>query len=819
MCGGTSTTNWAARRRASTPTRAPRATEYDELDRPVAAWDGRNKKTSTVYDKLGRTQSTWQGDADTGTKLSETRYDKAGWLGQAYAFFNYISPTESFATAVQSMDEFYRPLKTAYQVPASQGATGRHVRLLHRVQPGRHGPGRAACPPSRICRPEALVYTYDALQRPTTMTGTYPVCHQHRLLQRTVSVQQFELFHGNGKKVQQTFDYETGTDRLTRSVVDVVGTTVAKESNYSYDQAGNVLSISDTANRPRRTSSASPTTAGSDCPTHGLRRSTAATRGRQRHHGLYRPGGRHRAHGMRVRGRFERARRPGPVLEVVRPPTPSATASPRSAHDTGLDAAKNITRSYDLRWRRRAGRRTAPGHQGRREDPDRVTAVRRTSTTTRAAPPSGPSAATPSPWTGTHSGKLAEVTEANGSKTSYLYDASGSRALCARIPPARPSTCRASSSSCRRTAPRRKRPATTRTPVRPSRSATDGEGLLPRLRPPRHGRAGDRLRHGRDLPAALRPLRRRARRRHRHLAGGEGLRRRHDRRLYRPDPSGGAGIRPDHRQVHLGRPDHRLHQTAADQRLRLRRQHAGHAVPTRRGLESRFPYSWSARVPSGTYRRRPAARRSTLRSPRSTRPPRTWRRRRDSSPSPSSASSRQARHSSRPPASTDLLDTELEKLHRLSQDQTALTGVRSGYTKLDELTGGFQNGNLVVIAARPSMGKSALVTNMAENAAIQHGGRRRPVQPRDVRGRARPALHRLTGQHQGRGAAQGPRRRAALAEDPAGLPAAPRTRRCTSTTPAATGLLEIRAKARRLALPQPDLGLIIVDYLQLHARR
>ena len=69
----------------------------------------------------------------------------------------------------------------------------------------------------------------------------------------------------------------------------------------------------------------------------------------------------------------------------------------------------------------------------------------------------------------------------------------------------------------------------------------------------------------------------------------------------------------------------------------------------------------------------------------------------------------------------DVLDTELEKLHRLSQDQTSLTGVRSGYTKLDELTGGFQNGNLVVIAARPSMGKSALVTNIAENAAIQHG--------------------------------------------------------------------------------------------------
>ena len=53
----------------------------------------------------------------------------------------------------------------------------------------------------------------------------------------------------------------------------------------------------------------------------------------------------------------------------------------------------------------------------------------------------------------------------------------------------------------------------------------------------------------------------------------------------------------------------------------------------------------------------------------------------------------------------DVLDAELEKLHRLSRDKTSLTGVGSGYTKLDEITGGFQNGNLVVVAARPGMGK------------------------------------------------------------------------------------------------------------------
>ena len=54
----------------------------------------------------------------------------------------------------------------------------------------------------------------------------------------------------------------------------------------------------------------------------------------------------------------------------------------------------------------------------------------------------------------------------------------------------------------------------------------------------------------------------------------------------------------------------------------------------------------------------------------------------------------------------------------------SLTGTPSGFTDIDDLTGGFQPGNLIVLAARPSMGKSALVTNIAENAAIDA---RRPV--------------------------------------------------------------------------------------------
>ena len=66
----------------------------------------------------------------------------------------------------------------------------------------------------------------------------------------------------------------------------------------------------------------------------------------------------------------------------------------------------------------------------------------------------------------------------------------------------------------------------------------------------------------------------------------------------------------------------------------------------------------------------------------------------------------------------DILHEETEKLHRLSVSKTPLTGTPSGFKDLDEKTGGFQAGNLIVLAARPSMGKSALVANIAENAVL-----------------------------------------------------------------------------------------------------
>ena len=72
----------------------------------------------------------------------------------------------------------------------------------------------------------------------------------------------------------------------------------------------------------------------------------------------------------------------------------------------------------------------------------------------------------------------------------------------------------------------------------------------------------------------------------------------------------------------------------------------------------------------------------------------------------------------------EILHEQIDKLEQLSRDGQSVTGTPSGFQDLDDITGGFQQSNLIVLAARPSMGKSALVTNIAENVAVKH---ERPV--------------------------------------------------------------------------------------------
>ncbi|MEA2482574.1 MAG: replicative helicase [Thermoleophilaceae bacterium] len=167
----------------------------------------------------------------------------------------------------------------------------------------------------------------------------------------------------------------------------------------------------------------------------------------------------------------------------------------------------------------------------------------------------------------------------------------------------------------------------------------------------------------------------------------------------------------------------------------------------------------------------------------------------------------------------DILHDEIDKLEALSEKGVALTGTPSGFSDLDDLTGGFQPGNLLILAARPAMGKSALALNMAQNATLGKGTQGRGPVPValfslemsrvEIAHRMLGAEAKISGDALRKGQVKSDWRRVLLASEK--LSKAPLWIDDSSDL----GIHELRAKVRRLKSRQPDLGLVIVDYLQL----
>jgi replicative DNA helicase len=167
----------------------------------------------------------------------------------------------------------------------------------------------------------------------------------------------------------------------------------------------------------------------------------------------------------------------------------------------------------------------------------------------------------------------------------------------------------------------------------------------------------------------------------------------------------------------------------------------------------------------------------------------------------------------------EILHEEIDKLEVLSEKGVSLTGTPSGFKDLDNLTGGFQPGNLVILAARPAMGKSALALNMAQNATLGKGTEGRGSVPValfslemsqvEIAHRMLGAEAKISGDALRKGQVKSEWRRVLLASEK--LSKAPLWIDDSSDL----GIHELRAKVRRLKGRQPDLGLVIVDYLQL----
>src|SRR6202521_5052103 len=161
----------------------------------------------------------------------------------------------------------------------------------------------------------------------------------------------------------------------------------------------------------------------------------------------------------------------------------------------------------------------------------------------------------------------------------------------------------------------------------------------------------------------------------------------------------------------------------------------------------------------------------------------------------------------------DLAQGSLETIEKLHSRKELVTGVPTGFTDLDELTSGLQPSDLIIIAARPSMGKTSLVLNIAQHVGTKTNMTvgvfslemsKEQLFLRMLTGEARIDAHRL------RGGFLGEKDWGKLSQ---AIGTLSETNIFIDDTPS-IGTLEMRAKCRRLAA-EHGLHLVIVDYIQL----
>lgn len=161
----------------------------------------------------------------------------------------------------------------------------------------------------------------------------------------------------------------------------------------------------------------------------------------------------------------------------------------------------------------------------------------------------------------------------------------------------------------------------------------------------------------------------------------------------------------------------------------------------------------------------------------------------------------------------EVIKKNIEAIERFQEYRDAVTGVPSGYKDLDRITAGFQKSDLIIIAARPSMGKTALALNVARNASVDAGipvgvfsleMSKEQLAMRLLCSEARVDSHKIrTGFLSQQECSKLLHAAGSFMEVPIYI----------DDTPAISPL-ELRAKARRM-MADRGLGLVIVDYLQL----
>ncbi|WP_224351705.1 RHS repeat-associated core domain-containing protein [Streptomyces olivaceus] len=236
--------------RSSDPDAGQSTYTYDDLDRRTSATDSRDNTTTTTYDAIGRPTGTWQGPADSGTRLSVTRYDTIA-KGELYGQYTYRNGAVYSSMLIPSLDATYQPTQVRYTISKTAepelGGTyefgtgyGLDGTVLAESYPAAGGlPG------------ESVSFSYDKMQRPVAMGTSLNGAADYvtdAVYSPTSKLEGLELWSGYSRDRRTWLDYryERGTERLLRQSVRVEdAASPALDTTYGYDDAGNIRSMAD----------------------------------------------------------------------------------------------------------------------------------------------------------------------------------------------------------------------------------------------------------------------------------------------------------------------------------------------------------------------------------------------------------------------------------------------------------------------------------------------------------------------------------------------------------------------------------------------
>ncbi|MFI1482846.1 polymorphic toxin-type HINT domain-containing protein [Streptomyces sp. NPDC020747] len=230
--------------KATDPDKGVTKSTYDDRDRLATTEDARHTVLFRAYDQLGRQTELRETNASGPLRASWAYDTVTGAKGQLASSTRFVG-TNEYTTKVTQYDPLYRPMRTSVTVPASEGALAGTYQTGTSYKPSGLVAGVSYSAAGSLPG-GSYSYGYDEALRPASMLGDgFQSDTTHSLTGKPLQYAYGSTASG-AKKSWVTNTYQWGTQRLATSRVDrqdIAG--VDRLNTYQYDEAGNILSVSD----------------------------------------------------------------------------------------------------------------------------------------------------------------------------------------------------------------------------------------------------------------------------------------------------------------------------------------------------------------------------------------------------------------------------------------------------------------------------------------------------------------------------------------------------------------------------------------------